>query len=292
MISGIVIVTAIGLVAIFAYPYLPGGGPEIKPQITVASLTVKSITDKLIKVDAKVHLDNPMPFEISTKHVDYDVSVNGSPILRDRHLKPLAIESNQSTVITLPLEIFADSLKNVLKEMEKRNTDSVDFVFHASIRLDAPVAGETTFEYEESKKLPAFRPLDINPKNLDVEDFSWEKSTLTLKAELENHNAFPMKMQDVRYEFRLDNEHVLTGSIDGRTQIAPQSTTVVPVKLRASNKELGKLAWKALFDKDDTPFEIKYSCTLVSDNEAVNGTPLEIQISRVMKDINKLPLIP
>jgi hypothetical protein len=56
----------------------------------------------------------------------------------------------------------------------------------------------------------------------------------------------------------------------------------------SKTKQVGRMMWKTLFDKDETPFAVDFKCKLVSDNEMFNNSKIAMRTNGKLSDLKTL----
>jgi LEA14-like dessication related protein len=261
--------------------------PKLKPTLSVAAVSIEDIGDKKIKMNAKVMLKNPLPLELTTNRLNYQLLINGKEVLKSAYEKRLTIRSNDSSLIEMPMEILIKPIASVLKRLDKQKADSADYTLKAVMALKMPIGKERRFTFDETKRLPAFRLPKMHSEDLDIKKLQWTKSTVNMDVIIENPNLFPFKMKDAEYGVTLGKELVMGASIKGVTDIPAKSTVKVPVQMEIKNKQMGKLRWKTLV-KDETPFAVDFVCKIVSDNQMLNNSKMAMRTNGQLSDLKKL----
>jgi LEA14-like dessication related protein len=261
--------------------------PNLKPGLSVAAISIKDIDDDKIKMNARIVLKNPLPLEITTHKLDYQLLIDGRPILKNSYDKSITIKSNDSSLIEMPMDILIKPLASVLKKLDKQKADSADYTLRATIALNMPMGRQRKFDFNETKRLPAFRLLKVKPEDLDIEQLQWKKSILNMDVVIENPNLFPLKMKDVQYAVTVGKNLAMDASIKGLTDIPAKSTVKVPVQMEIENKEMGKLMWRTL-TKDETPFAADFVCKIVSDNQMLNNSKMAVRTNGKLGDLKRL----
>jgi LEA14-like dessication related protein len=261
--------------------------PNLKPGLSVAAISIKDIDDNKIKMNARIVLKNPLPLEITTNKLDYQLLINGRPVLKSSYDKSITIKSNDSSLIEMPMDILIKPLASALKKLDKQKADSADYTLRATMALNMPVGRQRKVDLNETKRLPAFRLLKVKPKDLDIKKLQWKKSVLNMDVVIENPNLFPFKMKDVQYALTLGKDLVMAASIKGLTDVPAKSTVKVPVQMEIKNREMGKLMWKTL-TKDETPFAADFVCKIVSDNQMLNNSKMAMRTNGKLSDLKRV----
>jgi LEA14-like dessication related protein len=286
LILGIVILGAITVWIIFSEKE-SWGRYNPKPSLSIAAVSIKDIDEDKIKMTTKVVLNNPLPVDLKSNNLKYNICINGTKIMETAFDKPITISSTDSSSVEVPMEVPLEQLMSVLKTIDKKNADSADYTLNAWLELDLPVAGKRTFHFDHTMRLPAVQMPKIEAGDIDVRDLRWNESTIAMDMTMTNPNAFPIKMKDMKYNVVLGDEMPMEGYINGVTVVEAKSTSTVPVLLKMKNKEMGKLVWKALFDKDNTPFAINTTFKVVSESEMLADSRMAMRTTGTLKEIKR-----
>ena len=262
---------------------------QMKPSISVAALSIKEINENSIDADARLLISNPLPLDVVTNRLEYQVSINGTAIMQNSQAEPVTIRSDTNTFVELPVKILSKKLVAVLDRISKEEADSADYTISARFYLNLPIAGTTVLDFTETKKLPALRMPGIRIGDLSLDRLRWEGSSLTVDAEVKNTNDFPLQFKDVRYDLVIGDDLTMSDDIRGITKIPSNGMATVPIELHTKHKELLKMAWKTLFEDDETPFVVTYKSTLISKNDILDETPLVMKTNGTLADLKKLP---
>lgn len=227
---------------------------QLRPELSVASLNITDIDEDKISATSKVILRNNLPMEVRTNRLDYVIYIDSAKIIEDSYSKPIIIRSSDTTAITLPVEIMIRQMTAVLKRFENKDIDSADYSMRASFEVDVPIAGERNFTMNMSKRLPVLRLLKARMGDVDISKFGLKETSLDIVINIENPNAFPIKMSDGRFRFSIDNdENVMKGVMEKVINIPARGTEPVSVHVDMKTMKVPKLGWKMLFEKRTHP---------------------------------------
>lgn len=262
------------------------GAQRLKPELSVASLDITNITEDKMSATSKVVLRNNLPIEVKTNRLSYVIYIDSVKIIEDSYSKPITIRSSDTTAIRLPMEIMFRKLTAVMKRFENKKIDSADYAVKATFEADVPIAGERNFTMNFSKKLPALRLLKAKMGNIDLGKLGLKESSLDITVNVENPNAFPIKLKEGKYSFSMDNDkNVMDGVMQKVVNIPARSTTPVSMHVDMKTMKMPKLGWKMLFHKKDTHFKMNFSSVLMSDNGMLNNSKMAFNMSGTLKEL-------
>lgn len=285
LLSGVLVLIVVVIVAVWFA--LHDDAPEVWPTLSVATVTMTDVNENAIDAEAKVRIDNPLPIDLSSTAIAYTVMIDSTTVVKDTHDEPLTIASGDSTVVTLPMQIKLAEMTSVLKQLKQQNEDSADYTLRARVHLNVPVAEHEVIELEKTLRLPVFLMPNVQVSDVDIEGLDFKTSQLEVTLQIDNPNTFPIQFKDMAFEARVDNDHTMSGAVPGVTEIPAHKSKNVPVLVRLSNPEVGELAWKSLFDKKDTHFNIRLTSALVSEHPMLNNSRMITQASGTLDELGE-----
>jgi LEA14-like dessication related protein len=264
-----------------------GEGIHLKPTLKVAAINDVDIEAERIKMISKIILSNPLPINIKTNRLDYSIFIDSVKVIESAYTKPIRIHSSGSTVIEVPLEILKEPLTRLLKHFEKHKTDTADYTFKATFKVDFPVLGERKFFMEFTKRLPVFRPPKLEMEDVDVNTLGFDESKIDLVTQVTNPNLFSLKLKDGKYAFTMDNDIVMEGSLEKIIAIPAKGSSSVAMHLDLKTAKMGKFLWKMLFDKTGTPFKMNFRCKILTGNNMLKNSTMVFNITGTLDELKK-----
>ena len=262
---------------------------QLRPELSVASFDITDIDENKISATSKVVLSNNLPLEVKTNRLDYVIYIDSAKVIEDSYSKPITIRSSDTTAIRLPMEIMFKKMTAVLKRLENKNIDSADYSMKATFQVDVPIAGERNFTMNFSKRLPALRLLKANLGDINVDKLGLKESSLDITLNVQNPNAFPVKIKDGKYKLSIDNdENVMEGVMEKVVNIPAYSIEPVSMHVDMKTMKMPKLGWKMFFDKKDTHFKLNFSSKLMSDNGMLNNSKMAFNMSGTLDELKNM----
>lgn len=291
----IIIVVLIALLALGfwwwkrATPYAAEGDKlHLKPKISVASMNVTDIDKDRIKLTSRVMLSNPLPINLSTKRLDYQVFIDSVKVIQSSYDKPINIRSGDSSVIETPMEILAKPLAEVLKYFDEKKIDSADYSVRAQVETDIPVAGEKVFNMEFSKRLPAIRLPPAKAGKIDIDKLGLKQSNLDMVLHVYNPNSFPLKFKDGKYMVTIDKDMKMNGALEKIINLPPKGSQDITISVDVKTAKMGKVVWKMLFNKKDTPYKLNFNGKLLTDNGMLKNSNIAFTMHGTLEDLTEL----
>lgn len=259
---------------------------QLKPELSMASVNITNIDKNKISATSKVILRNNLPIEVKTNRLDYIIYIDSAKIIEDSYSKPITIRSSDTTAITLPVEIMQKNLVAVVKRFENNDIDSADYSMKATFQVDVPIAGERNFTMNLSKRLPVLRLLKVKMKDVNIKKLGLKETGIYMVVNVENPNAFPIKMKDGKYTLKIDNdENVMEGVMEKIIDIPAHGSEPVSMHVNMKTMKVPGLGLKMLFAKKDTQFKMNFSCKLLSENGMLNNSNMVMNMQGTLDEL-------
>lgn len=258
-----------------------------RPHVSVKEIKVNDIGEDRISMTAKLMVSNPLLIPLNADSLQYHLFVDSTKIMDSEFTKALTINALDSTMVVLPIEVDRKRLSKVFKRFADNNSDSADYTLKAKLYFDAPVAGNKIFVKNETRRGPAFRPLVLRTEHKEIEKFGFKHSDVSASLIVENPNLFEISVKNVVYELTIGKDFRLEGAIQKVTRVPARAAVTLPLKMDIHTKNLGRLAWQALFEKKHTPFQMVLSCRMATDNDIFKNTRLMIRREGSLDELKK-----
>lgn len=257
---------------------------KVAPEMEVVSFDISNINKDQIDATSKVRLTNPLPVEIKTNRIDYEIFIDSIRVIKDAYNKPVRIASSDSTEIELPMKILADPMKEVLEYFDKNNIDSADYAMNITFQVDVPVAGEEEFDIDLSKRMPAIRIPEVEIENVDLNILS-SGDGVEIEIKIYNPNLFPIKMKDGSFALTIEKDLEVVGQMEDYVNIPERGTEIISIYAEKDRGSMFKTGWNLLTDKKGTGFKYIFSCILESDNNILDDTKMEMNVEGTLDEI-------
>jgi LEA14-like dessication related protein len=258
---------------------------KVMPTLGVASASITDIDAERIKLVSKVSIHNPLPVDIKTKKLNYIIYIDSVKVIEDSYEKPIHIRSSDSSTLTLPMEIMAKPMAQVIKYFDNQKIDSADYSVKASFEVDVPIAGERKFNMDFSKRLPALRLPKVEVKHVDLNALALKSKGMDIEVAVFNPNLFPLKMRDGKFSFNIEDAMEMNGVLEKNISIPAKGSQNISVHAKMTDGSVMKSGWKILTDKKDTRFTCKFAGEIESENKMLENSKMVSTISGTLDEI-------
>lgn len=260
---------------------------RVVPEVSVANVNISDIDAERIKLVSKVMIKNPLPVNINTNKLDYEIFIDSIRVIQESYKKPISIRSSDSTTIELPMELLAEPMARVLKYFDQKKIDSADYKIKASFLVDVPVAGERNFTMNMSKRMPALRIPKVEVKDIDLNILKLKKEGVNMVVQVKNPNLFPLKLKDGTFSFKIDDDLEMDGALEKIINIPAHGSQNVSMHANLKEGKVLKVGWNLLTKKDETHFSFAFNCKLLSDNGMLNNSKIANTVKGSLNELLK-----
>lgn len=258
----------------------------ISPKISIASASITNIDDKQIEVTSEVVLENSFPVEIKTDRIDYEIYIDSIKVVQDVYDEPVTIQSSDSTIIELSIEILSDSMANVIEYFEEHNIDSALYSVETNFQTDIPIVGEEEVTLNVEKRLPSIRLPEIELAEIDPNIFSDDEG-LGLVVRIINPNHYPLQVQNGSFYFVIEDNIKVSGEMED-IEISAGGSQEVSIHVEKESGSIAKTGWDYLFNKSDTKFSYYFNGLLNSENKMLDSTEINMKVDGTLEELNEV----
>src|SRR5665648_955567 len=176
------------------------------PRLELSELEVTSLTSQKTEMLVKADSKNQLPLSFTIDSLQYKIYFNDTEILKDHYKKSISLKRNASSLITLPITIFNDSISSVMKANERENVDSVEFHFHVSFFTD--IFFKKKFNVDIKRLIPRIYIPEINAEHFEIDSLNFSRAVVQLLVSINNKNVFPFKADSIAYEVSIEDNQL------------------------------------------------------------------------------------
>ena len=235
----------------------------IKPRVEMSSFQITDLTKEHTKATMKVLIDNAAPLGFKADSLSYQIYMAGVEVMRSTYPKPIKLEANDSSLISLPVTIDNQKMLAKLKEFKQKGTDSVEYTMKAQVHTDLPFFKDKPLNLTFSKKMPAYIMPDVKLVDTDLDKLGLNKTKMTDKVEIQNYNAMPYRFKQTAYRINLEGKEFAVGHIDTMINVPANGKTVLELPMEVTLKEGIKAGVKMLTKPEEVDYSFSFRTKLV-----------------------------
>lgn len=253
------------------------------PDIGVVAFDVSNIDEDRVDGTSRIMLKNPLPVEISSNSIEYEIFIDSVRVVRDVYNRPLKIGASDSAVVEIPLKILKEPMDRILEYFENYKIDSATYALKMTAQLDAPIGGEGELNFEFSKEMPAVRLPEIAIENFDPNLFSGDAMDLVLRVT--NPNIFDISISNGYFSITVHDEMEMVGEVEDHIYVSAFETEKILITARKKWGSLTQTGLNLLFDQEGTTFNYHFGFVLNSQNDLLNNTKMRINVNGTLDEL-------
>lgn len=262
----------------------------MKPRVEMSRFAITDIDEDTIRMNLYVLIDNPLPVGFKSPNLDYTFFIANTPVMVDAYKKAIDIKSGDSTLVVLPTKLVYKKLVKVLETLERKDIDSTNYKMQAKFALDVPILGEKTFVTTVDKRMPTIYLPKLKIDDIDFGKLGLKRTDVAAKVSVTNKNKQPFNITNAHYTVAINGKEIAEGSQPEPILIKAQATTPVVFPVTAHPGKTLSVLPKMLFDKKDTPYMVKFRCTIIDKkgNSSFANSKFASTITGTLDDFKKI----
>jgi LEA14-like dessication related protein len=240
------------------------------PRVGISVIEITSLAVEKTDMNVSVLIKNILPFSFTADSFEYELYMNDAEIMRSRYSKKISLLANDSSWIKLPVTVFTSDADSLITANEKRKIDSAEYRMHASFYTD--ILFNKKYNVTIKRYLPLVHIPHVDVKKIEVDSLNAKRAYVLVHTEIKNENVFDLKFKDCSYEFQIEDDDWVKGTMKGPTDIKAKSTTEFVIPSRVSFKETGKTLFKLLKKGGDVKYNLIMNLVIESDNDMIRNS--------------------
>ncbi len=255
------------------------------PRLELSELEITSLTSKKTDMLVKVDIKNQLPLSFTIDSLQYRIFINDTEILKDHYKKSISLKRNASSLITLPITIFRDSISSVMKANERENADSVEFHFHGSFFTD--IFFKKRFNVDIKRLIQRIYIPEINAEHFEIDSLNFSRAVVHLLVSINNQNAYSFKADSIAYEVAIEDNQWIKGTIPGNIDIKAKSITDMTIPITISFKEVSKTFWDLFTKGSKVRYKLHLTFKIDSENNMITNSKVILESEGTVKSLMK-----
>ncbi len=255
------------------------------PRVELSIMEITSLTSERTEMTVKVLLKNQLPFSFTADSLQYSIFINDVEVIKSHHKKTITLESNDTSLISLPLTILNQHLTSILEASERKDIDSVEYRLHATFFTD--IVFRKKFDVDVNRLLPLIYIPEVTAEQIQVDSLNFSRAVIQLLVSIKNKNVFPLEAKTIAYKFAIEDHEWIVGVIPGITNIKEQSVTELQIPIRISFKEVSKTLFDLLFKGNNVKYGLHLTFKVESENHMVQDSKVILESSGSVKSLLK-----
>jgi len=196
------------------------------PTFSLHSVELASINFKEATLLCKVNVQNPNRFDIPFPEIGWELFVNTNSFIKGVIKNNGSIKSNNTTVVEIPLSVVYTELFSSFASLIENKNINYKVTLDAKFSL-ADIANKV-FHLEHDGNIPIPQVPSVSFKSIDVKNVSPTRLDFEVSLEIDNKNSFAMNVNNLSYNFVINNSQWSNGGVQN-TRLNADGKTVIPI---------------------------------------------------------------
>ena len=253
------------------------------PRLEFSMIEINSLTKEKTKMTSKLLIKNQLPFSFTIDSLQYGFFIEGNEVMKDTYKKSLVLKGNDSSWITMPVTIYNQELIAILKKSKEKKLDSVEYRMQASFYSDIPFRKK--FNIDIKRMLPLIFIPEVNIEHIKIDSLNFSRAVIQLSTKIKNPNVFSLKAKNITYEFSIEDNEWVKGTIPGLTDIKATNETELKIPVKLSFKEVTKTLYDLLRKGKNVNYKLHLILQIESDINMVKNSKVILESSGSVKSI-------
>lgn len=260
----------------------------LAPDVEVKALYISDINDRSITIVADAIIKNNFPSQLVVDSLDYDLLIDSVPVLHSGHFKEISISRGGVERAAIPMRLDVKKVRSLVRKFEHEKRDSASYTVKGDYKMKIPVAGLRKFTINETKTAPAIRDIHVKAGKMNFDKMGLKNTKLSMSVNVENHNAFPIKIKNGHYKIVIEHGIEMHGEMEKNVDIPAKGSGTIEMNINTKTAKLPKLGWKWLFREHRTHYKMNFSCVVMSDSEIMRNATLHVSDEGTLDELRQL----
>ncbi|MCL2277244.1 MAG: LEA type 2 family protein [Treponema sp.] len=196
------------------------------PKISLPKMNIESIDFTKLQLSFSVNVENNNPFDLPSPQIAYDFLVNNNNYLKGINISPAPLVAGAVTAVAIGLTVEYADLFRLFADLF--TTGEAPSLFKMDGDFGLPGFEGEGFQSDILGSIPLLRAPVISFRGVSLRNISLTSIDFELTWEIENNNNFALNINELYYDFTLNNSRLSSGRVTSAPAIRANSRTTVP----------------------------------------------------------------
>ena len=207
-----------------------------EPVVSLHSVELANMNINNVQLLCKVQIQNPNSFSIPFPETGWEVFLNAASFVSGVIKNDRSLSSKRTTIVEIPVTLNYLDIFNTFRSI--RGTRQTAYKIALAVKMPIPLLGDKIWNLQHEGSLPVLQLPRISAPtmNIDVRDTS--KVEIIATINVENPNVFPIPAPKFSYDYQLNRNSFIKGTIENEPPLAASSTTPISFRLVVNYADL------------------------------------------------------
>lgn len=138
-----------------------------------------------------------------------------------------------------------------------------------------------------SKILPLYIVPKVKVEKIKIKEFGFKHSQIILTIEIDNPNVFPYNFKETSYKIKIDNDQLVSGTIDNTINIPAKGKTIINLPADVSLNEAIETGFDSWFNSANTEYSLFFNTKIVADDSAIKDSQVILEAKGILEDLKE-----
>lgn len=258
------------------------------PDVEFKALYISDINDRSVTIVGDAVIKNNFPSPLVIDSLDYDLYINGVPVLHSNHFKEISIARKGTEKVSIPMHVDVTKLRSLIRKFARQKTDSATYTVKGDYNMKLPIAGMRKFRIDETKIAPAIREIYVKAGKMKFNKMGLKNTELSLSVAIDNHNVFPITLKNGHYTLEIEHGIKMQGKMQKIVEVPAKGSGIIDLVIDTKTAKMPKLGWKWMFREHRTRYKMNFSGIILSDSEIMRKATLHVTDEGTLEQLKQL----
>ncbi|MFQ5677047.1 MAG: LEA type 2 family protein [bacterium] len=203
-----------------------------------------------------LEITNPNPVGIRLDEFEYNLALGGTDFLQGQQEEGMELRARSTDIVHVPLTLDYTDIYDTIRHTKDR--DSTDYEIRLVLAFDLQVVGlPVKIPVRKQGRLPLIKPPKIKVSSLQLNRLGLTGADLVLRILLSNPNAFTFKLEQMSYQFAVNDVPWMNANSQKVVKIPAKDKGVMTFPISLNFLQVGRSVYDLL--TNDRPVQYRFS---------------------------------
>ena len=215
-----------------------------EPKVEFVGAKISGLSLDAVDLLLDLKIQNPNSVGVKLAGFDYDFLLDGNQFVKGNQDKGIDIPSQGEETIQLPLSLKFAYIYQAFPNLREQGVSN--YQIKCGFSFDVPVLGVVRIPVSKSGEVPMIKLPKLSFGSLKLDRLTLTGADLKLSLKLNNPNVFSMLLGKMQYNFKLNEQSILSGLTDKSMQISEKSDNIIEIPVSVDFLRAGTAIYQIL----------------------------------------------
>ncbi|MCL2441579.1 MAG: LEA type 2 family protein [Treponema sp.] len=230
-----------------------------EPVVSLHSAELTGISFIGAQFLCKVQVQNPNSFDIPFPETDWEFFINNNSFLKGTVKNNQRIRARSTTIVDVPVSFEYVQMFNSFRSL--LGSRQTGYKVALGVKIPLPILGDKVWNFEHEGTLPVLQMPQVNRPSMRMENADINRAIINVTVNVQNPNPFPIPSPKITYDYQLNRNSFIKGTIENEGLLAASASTPVVFQLIVNYADLFR-SFSAMRNLFEVPSLLILTCDL------------------------------